>query len=426
MPDIEHLNVDCTCITLDQAALCAALTQMVGDPAFCAALARSHPHLIASQPVFLTAAHAEAMQRTISAIERVASLPAYAHAIADHVPDIARAAPGAIGVFMGYDFHLSPDGPKLIEINTNAGGGLINAYLLGAQHVCCGDVAVALAGAHDVDVILKSYVDSFRVEWQRQGRTGDLQRIAIIDDAPQEQYLYPEFVLFKRLFESHGIAALIAAPDELRLEGGHLWHGPDKIDLVYNRVTDFDLSDPRHAVLRSAYTTDAAVVTPNPWAYAQLADKRNLVLLSDPARLAEIGAATDDVETLGRAIPRTVALTRDNADALWKRRNTLFFKPTTGFGSKATYRGDKLTTKAWGGILERAYVAQDIVAPSARAVSLNGQVQNLKADLRCYTYAGRIQLIAARLYSGQTTNFRSEGGGFAPVFVSSANADCRC
>ena len=426
MQDIEQLNVDCTCVTLDQAALCAALTRIVGDPTFCADLARTHPHLVASQPVFLTASHADAMQRSITAIERVASLPAYAQAIADHVPDIARAAPGAIGVFMGYDFHLSPDGPKLIEINTNAGGGLINAYLLGAQYVCCGDVAVTHPGPIDVDIILKSYVESFREEWRRQGRTEGLKRIAIVDDTPQEQYLYPEFVLFKRLLESHGIAARIAAPEDLHLESGHVWLGSDKIDLIYNRLTDFDLSDQRHAVLRSAFATNAAVVTPNPWGYAHLADKRNLVLLSDPARLAEIGAAFGDIETLRQTIPRTIAVTRENADALWKIRNTLFFKPTTGFGSKATYRGDKLTTKAWAGILERAYVAQDIVTPSGRAVALNGHVQNLKADLRCYTYAGRTQLIAARLYSGQTTNFRTEGGGFAPVFVSSASADCRC
>jgi D-alanine-D-alanine ligase-like ATP-grasp enzyme len=39
----------------------------------------------------------------------------------------------ARGVFMGYDFHLSAGGPQLIEINTNAGGGLLNAYLLAAH-----------------------------------------------------------------------------------------------------------------------------------------------------------------------------------------------------------------------------------------------------------------------------------------------------
>jgi hypothetical protein len=40
----------------------------------------------------------------------------------------------------------------------------------------------------------------------------------------------------------------------------------------------------------------------------------------------------------------------------------------------------------------------------------------LKVDVRAYAYDGRPQLIAARLYRGQTTNFRTAGGGFAPVF----------
>jgi hypothetical protein len=39
-----------------------------------------------------------------------------------------------------------------------------------------------------------------------------------------------------------------------------------------------------------------------------------------------------------------------------------------------------------------------------------------KVDVRLYTYDGRLLLAAARLYQGQTTNFRTEGGGFAPVF----------
>ena len=40
----------------------------------------------------------------------------------------------------------------------------------------------------------------------------------------------------------------------------------------------------------------------------------------------------------------------------------------------------------------------------------------LKFDLRDYTYDGRGQWVAARLYQGQTTNFRTPGGGFAPVY----------
>ena len=44
----------------------------------------------------------------------------------------------------------------------------------------------------------------------------------------------------------------------------------------------------------------------------------------------------------------------------------------------------------------------------------------LKLDVRCYVYDGAVQLVASRLYQGQTTNFRTEGGGFAPVFTESA------
>ena len=43
--------------------------------------------------------------------------------------------------------------------------------------------------------------------------------------------------------------------------------------------------------------------------------------------------------------------------------------------------------------------------------------QALKFDIRNYVYDGAVQFVTARLYQGQTTNFRTPGGGFAPVFT---------
>ena len=65
------------------------------------------------------------------------------------------------------------------------------------------------------------------------------------------------------------------------------------------------------------------------------------------------------------------------------------------------------------------YVAQRFApAPELEATDpLTGESVMLKYDLRVYAYAGAIQLLAARLYQGQTTNFRTPGGGFAPVIV---------
>jgi hypothetical protein len=55
-------------------------------------------------------------------------------------------------------------------------------------------------------------------------------------------------------------------------------------------------------------------------------------------------------------------------------------------------------------------------------VEVDGAESDLKLDLRAYVYRGAIQLLAARLYAGQTTNFRTPGGGFAPVFVAPEKA----
>ena len=94
--------------------------------------------------------------------------------------------------------------------------------------------------------------------------------------------------------------------------------------------------------------------------------------------------------------------------------------------SKAAYRGDKITRKVWSGILSADYVAQDIVQPSARTISIDGRTETLKVDLRNYTYDGLVQLVAARLYQGQTTNFRTPGGGFSPVFIGNGATPPTC
>ena len=50
-------------------------------------------------------------------------------------------------------------------------------------------------------------------------------------------------------------------------------------------------------------------------------------------------------------------------------------------------------------------------------IRIDGESQTRKVDVRLYVYEGRILLSAARLYQGQTTNFRTPGGGFAPLLA---------
>ncbi|UUZ73768.1 hypothetical protein LP415_12415 [Polaromonas sp. P1(28)-8] len=106
------------------------------------------------------------------------------------------------------------------------------------------------------------------------------------------------------------------------------------MDLVYNRLTDFSLSDPTHAALHDAYVAGAAVVTPHPRAHALYADKRNLITLGNDALLASWGVSDEDRLILQAAIPHTELVTADHAQALWARRRQLFFKPVAGYGAK--------------------------------------------------------------------------------------------
>jgi glutathione synthase/RimK-type ligase-like ATP-grasp enzyme len=415
VPLSERLNRECTCVTLDREALCAAFEREAGDPEFCATLIRTRPHLFASATVFLSEAQVAAMLRAVRAIESVARLSAYRDAVLSRSPGTAQRDFGPRGAFMGYDFHLAHDRPRLIEINTNAGGAFLNALLARAQHACCEAMLTGLgrSEARDFDAAAARMFES---EWRLQRRAGTPRRIAIVDDSPEGQYLYPEFLLAQRFFARHGMEAVIADAGQLRFERGELLFDGRTIDLVYNRLVDFALEQPAHAALRAAYLADAVVVTPNPHVHALFADKRNLALLSDPMPLRLGGVSAETLADLS-AVPRTVLVSPENAQELWRERKKLFFKPAVGYGSKAVYRGDRMTKHVWGEIQRGHYVAQDYAAPSERVIDVDGAPAVRKTDVRLYVYDGTILLTAARLYQGQATNFRTPGSGFAPVFV---------
>ena len=411
----ERLNQECFCITLDRHALTEALEREVGDEALCASLIKARPHLFSNIPVFISERETGEMLRVVQAVEAAAELPGYRDAVLSWAPEIARADFGPRGAFMGYDFHLAATGPKLIEVNSNAGGAFLNALLAKAQRACCAEVDVAL-GKLKADDFDRATLRMFEEEWLLQRKAGAPRRIAIVDERPTEQYLYPEFLLAQRLFQKNGIDTVIADGSALRYEHGRLLADREPIDLVYNRLVDFSFDRPEHEALRDAYAEGAVVVTPNPHVHALYADKRNLSLLSDQGRLSDWGLPPQMLADLA-GVPRTVPVTLENAERLWAARRSLFFKPFGGHGGKAVYRGDKVTQRVWSEIVRGGYVAQDFASPGERMVKLDGTAEPRKTDVRLYTYNGRILLTAARLYQGQVTNFRTPGGGFAPVYA---------
>jgi hypothetical protein len=361
------------------------------------------------------------MARIVTAIESVVALEQYREQVLEWAPDIARINYGPTGAFFGYDFHLTSSGPKLIEINTNAGGALLVYQVAAAQQACCREVEHFVAGSVDLGRLEQELVAMFQRELQLQFPEKALRRVAIVDEDPTAQFLAPEFILIQRMFDQQGIVAIIAGPDELDLRDGQLYVAEQSIDLVYNRLTDFYLQSPECEVLARAYSEQAVAVTPGPHTHALYANKRNLAVLSDPQSLADLGVDATTARTLVDAIPKSVMVSDSNADALWADRRKLFFKPLSGYGSRGTYRGSKLTRRKWQEILKAEYIAQELVSPSERLLVVDGDQQALKLDVRCYVYDGTVQLLGARMYRGQTTNFRTYGGGLAAVFTTSGD-----
>lgn len=371
------------------------------------------PHLFSESLVEVPAAELAVLAGFIKAVTNLIALPGFQKAVAERQGgNVAQQTPG---VCLGFDFHRTPDGPKLIEINTNAGGSLLVTLLNRAWGF-----------NQAADQAEQALVSMFIDEWQAWGAARLLKTIAIVDESPEQQYLYPEFVRWQKLFEAHGIQTIICGPEALVCNtAGQLSHHGIAIDLLYNRLTDFSLEGAASGALSTCWqaqasgVTTGSLITPHPVAHACWADKRNLDWLSDPDFLASIGLNPEAIAQIVRCVPRTVPVLAAQGEYFWGARKSLFFKPQAGFGSRATYRGDKLTKRVFEEILQGGYVAQDFVAAPELLISSANEAESLslKYDLRVYAYSGQTQLLAARLYQGQTTNFRTPGGGFAPVRV---------
>ena len=366
----------------------------------------SHDTLFSNTVILVTPAHMQQMREVIAAVEKVVALPGWQQQVSGNAEQFV---PASKGVFFGYDFHLNTEGAHLIEINTNAGGAFLSDLYQQSQQ------ATNLPGQNLAQEHLPQvWVAMFRKEWQLQRGDGVLKTIAIVDEAPQSQYFYPEFVLARQQFAEAGIQAMIADPAEFEARADGLYLEGTKVDLIYNRLTDFSLQ--QFPALLAAYQQDKVVLTPHPHAYTLYADKRNLALLTDNDFLHRITHDESIISALKAGVPETRLVVAADEQQWWKERKDWFFKPATGYGGRGSYRGDKLTQRVFGEIMQGGYVAQRKAMPGEVLVpTATGEDAAFKYDVRCYVYEGQVQLVIARMYQGQTTNFRTAGGGFALV-----------
>ena len=370
-------------------------------------MVNKNPLPISRVPVHLPYHDLRQMLRLVRLLFRLSQSRVYRDQVFPDLPAVARFDPGHAALMMGYDFHLTADGPRLIEVNTNAGGG----YVAWLSEQLGGRVSASYLSDRFPQRLLNSYLQ----EWDDfSSGIRPLKKVAIVDEDLQNQPLLPEMVGCCDWLCQHGIDAHTVSAEQLQVKGDGVYYNDEKIDLIYNRHCDFYFETEPMAKLKQAYLSGLVCLSPNPFAYGLLADKRRMILWSDAEALALLHLSNSEQRLLLKMVPPSFLLAEQNRDDVWSQRKKLIFKPVARFGGRGVLMGKGITRQRFADLDPETTLVQKVVAPS---VEISPEGEKFKVDLRLFVYRDHLLGVGARLYQGQVTNLTTVGGGFAPVKI---------
>ncbi len=343
--------------------------------------------MISSWDLFLPSEIKQSCERAIQSLWMLRSQDDYIQTI----EGISKAyKPPNYSAFMSYDFHILNGRPKLVEVNTNAAFSTIS-LILGQQE---------LTLSH-YDPLRKMIEE----EWSYFS-SKPLKKILIIDDKPETQVAYFEFLILKELFTLWGWET-------------EIWDANKKyekdVDFIYNRCTDFYLKEERHQWIERLYISGAVCLSPNPHEYVLLADKSRLIQWSENDFLSQFPLSSKERENIKDVSLTSEVFNLQKKEEYWENKKSLFFKPLNSFGTKGVYCGSSINRDIFSQ-LDENYLVQEF-APAPIAKSYNSKItdKDWKFDLRAFVYKNYIFSWCARVYKGEVTNRKEPGGGFASV-----------
>jgi len=300
--------------------------------------------LASTRAVDISRADFERMLKFARSVYRLKDNSAYLHQLAADLPDAARIETAWPSVLMGFDFHLTAEGPKLIEINNNAGG-----LYVGQGHWLPQDDVPELSGT-----LAQRLVAMFPKEWKT---------IAIVDDAIEQQYMYPEMNAYAELLRSEGRHVFLVSPQEMELRDDGLYCSGERLNAIYNRHTDFYLESEALADIRTAYERGQIVLNPHPRSYALIGDKSRMV---DWWKQGLLEACVDDetMEMIRSITPETRQLADFSAEQIWPDRKSWVFKPSARHGGKGVVLGRAMSRKRFAALDLSDTIAQRLVPAS--------------------------------------------------------------
>jgi glutathione synthase/RimK-type ligase-like ATP-grasp enzyme len=274
---------------------------------------------------------------------------------------LLKELPGGAGAFMmGFDFHLTKQGPKLIEVNTNAGGLA---------------TTLSFPGGSVQKLLTIQFVGAIREEYKKfRGDSAVLKSVAICDDNAREQKMYLETRKFSEILIEAGIDARVVSPEEMELNEttGAMQFVSDQvpIDFIYNRICDFLLKEPSHEHIRKAGADFKVVISPHPAVYVRSADKRRMIHMKH------------------EVVPQTFMLSDKPIEFWQENKKKYVFKPCQGFGSRGVYMGKSISRNKIATLPKDTIVQEDCSPPKSEDGS--------KFDLRIYTADTKLLGLATR------------------------------
>lgn len=325
------------------------------------------------------------------------------------------------GFMMCFDFHISQlNGcPKLIEVNTNA-GGFVSAMFLAETESSCSKQELSIGTNCESKFLKAKFTQSFDCEvklWfsslsedRRRSEGIDLEKpslcLAIVDDNVEAQGLIKEMKIMAEILRSnlpYLKCCIVVSPEALELDPEQkflrLKEDGERIHLIYNRTVDFRMREPSHHHIRQAAIAQSILLTPHPAIYCRTADKRLLSRLTRLVQQPHVDPRLADV-----VLPAKL-MSEEPLDFWIQQKKNYVFKPVEGNGSRGVNRGDKISISRLSGLDPQQTIAQAMCPP---ALSADGS----KWDLRVYTYGSHIIAAITRHFSGQVLEMSSPLSGF--------------
>lgn len=320
--------------------------------------------------------------------------PTYLDLLADKLPEAAKVkSNNSPSILMGYDFHLTDTTPKLIEINNNAGGlwEKDEGWIPQCPH------------AELADDLQTRILNMFEASWQH---------IVIMDEDITQQYMYPEMQAYASLLASAGKKVSLVSPKDLELKSDGLYVQETKVDMIYNRDTNFYLESLSMQHIRTAYMAGQVILNPYPRSYALIGDKNRMV---DWWREGLLEACVSEarLKLFRDIVPETHVLAEYDKDVAWQTRKQWVFKPAARHGGKGVLLGKAMSRKRFEALDGSSTVMQRLVPPSV----IDIDDVSYKFDIRLYMHGEHLIAMAGRAWRGQITNFREEGSGWTSIKV---------